>query len=32
MKDFFGLALSQATVVKAVQIGGDVLAPTSQAI
>jgi transposase len=32
MKDFFGLALSQATVVKAVQIGGDVLAPTAQAI
>jgi transposase len=32
MEDFFGLALSQATVVKAVQSGGDILAPTAQAI
>ena len=32
MNDFFGLALSQATVVKAVHSSGDLLLPTAQAI
>jgi transposase len=32
MKDFFGLAVSQATVVKAAQAGAEVLRPTVQCI
>lgn len=32
MEDFFGLALSQATVVKVVKSAGGILAPTAQAI
>ena len=32
MKDFFGLSVSQATVLKAAQAGADILQPTVQDI